>query len=70
MVSDGEIQEGQVWEAIMAASHFKLDNIFLIIDNNRLQDFGFTDQEMAISPISSKLRALVGCHMSVMVTTF
>ena len=57
MVGDGEMQEGQIWEAIMAASHFKLDNLFLIIDNNRLQDFGFTDQEMAISPIPSKLES-------------
>lgn len=37
LLGDGEIQEGQVWEAAMLASHHKLDNLLVIVDNNNLQ---------------------------------
>ena len=37
LLGDGEIQEGQVWEAAMLAAHWKLDNLLVIVDNNNLQ---------------------------------
>ena len=37
VLGDGEIEEGQVWEAAMAAAHYKLDNLCVIVDNNNLQ---------------------------------
>jgi len=47
IVGDGESQEGQVWEAAMAASHFGLDNFIVFLDYNRLQIDGFTDDIMS-----------------------
>jgi transketolase len=58
---DGEIQEGQIWEAAMAAGHFKLDNLRLIIDNNRLQLDDRVDAIMSIYPIEDKFKAF-GWH--------
>ena len=57
MVGDGESQEGQVWEAIMFAAHYKLDNLCLIIDNNGLQIDGFVKDVMNTMPYESKLEA-------------
>ena len=57
MVGDGESQEGQVWEAIMFAAHYKLDNLCLIIDNNGLQIDGFVRDVMNTMPYESKLEA-------------
>ena len=57
MVGDGELQEGQVWEAAMAISHFKLDNFCLIIDNNGLQIDGPVDEVMNVYPIADKFKA-------------
>ena len=57
MVGDGESQEGQVWEAIMFAAHYKLDNLCLIIDNNGLQIDGFVKDVMNVMPYESKLEA-------------
>ena len=57
MVGDGESQEGQVWEAIMFAAHYKLDNLCLIIDNNGLQIDGFVKDVMNTMPYESKLDA-------------
>lgn len=54
---DGELQEGQIWEAAMSASHYKLDNVCLIVDNNNLQIDGNVDQVMNISPIDKKFRS-------------
>ena len=56
LVGDGESQEGQIWEAYMAAAHYKLDNLTVIIDNNGLQIDGTNDQVM--SPPSSARSAL------------
>ena len=47
LVGDGESQEGQIWEAYMAAAHYKLDNLTVIIDNNGLQIDGTNDQVMS-----------------------
>ena len=57
LLGDGEIQEGQVWEAMMFAAHYKLDNFCAIVDNNGLQIDGPVDQVMSPYPIPEKLRA-------------
>ncbi len=57
LVGDGESQEGQIWEAITFASHYKLDNLCLIIDNNGLQIDGAVKDVMNIMPYASKLKA-------------
>ena len=54
---DGEIQEGQVWEAAMSSSHYKLGNLCLIVDNNNLQIDGKVNEVMSIYPIDEKLRS-------------
>jgi len=54
LLGDGEVQEGQIWEAAMAASHYRLDNIIAIIDYNKLQVGGFVSELMAIEPIIEK----------------
>lgn len=57
LLGDGELQEGQVWEALMFAAHYKLDNLTVIIDNNGLQIDGRVDKVMSPYPIDEKLRA-------------
>ncbi len=57
LLGDGEIQEGQVWEACMAASHYKLDNLCIVIDNNGLQIDGNIADVMSPYPIPEKLKA-------------
>ena len=62
LLGDGEIQEGQVWEAAMTASHYKLDNLCVIVDNNNLQIDGAVDKVMSPYPIDSKFKAF-GFHV-------
>ena len=57
LLGDGEIQEGQVWEACMAAAHYKLDNLCIIVDNNGLQIDGNVADVMSPYPIVDKLLA-------------
>ena len=57
LLGDGEIQEGQVWEACMFASHYNLDNLCVIIDNNGLQIDGKVADVMSPYPIPEKLAA-------------
>ena len=57
LLGDGEIQEGQVWEACMAAAHYNLDNMVVIVDNNGLQIDGAVDKVMSPYPIVDKLVA-------------
>ena len=57
LLGDGEIQEGQVWEAMMFAAHYKLDNLCVIIDNNGLQIDGKVADVMSPYPIPEKLAA-------------
>lgn len=57
LLGDGEIQEGQVWEASMFAAHNKLDNLVVIVDNNNLQIDGSIDQVMSPYPIDEKFAA-------------
>ena len=62
LMGDGEIQEGQIWEACMAASHYKLDNLLAIVDNNGLQIDGNVADVMSPYPIVDKLEAF-GFHV-------
>ena len=62
LLGDGEIQEGQVWEACMFAAHYKLDNLCVIIDNNGLQIDGDIAKVMSPYPIDKKLEAF-GFHV-------
>lgn len=57
LLGDGEIQEGQVWEALMFAAHYQLNNLCVIIDNNGLQIDGDVADVMSPYPIAEKLKA-------------
>ena len=57
LLSDGELQEGNVWEGIMFAAHHRLDNLVLLIDNNDLQASGATRDVLGVEPVPEKLRA-------------
>lgn len=57
LLGDGEIQEGQNWEAAMAASHYKLDNLCAILDFNKLQIDGRVLEVMSIAPVADKWRS-------------
>jgi len=57
LIGDGESNEGQIWEAAMAASKFKLDNVIAILDRNRIQQDGFTEDIMPMDPIKDKWAA-------------
>lgn len=54
ILGDGECDEGSVWEAAAAASHYKLDNLVAIVDNNQLQYDGTTENIMSLSPFEKK----------------
>jgi len=62
MLGDGEIQEGMIWEAAMAAGHFKLDNLTAFLDYNRLQIDGNVEDIMNPAPVDEKFRAF-GWHV-------
>lgn len=57
LVGDGEIQEGMIWEAAMAAAHFKLDNLTLFLDFNHLQIDGAVEDVMNPNPVDDKFKA-------------
>ncbi len=57
LLGDGEIQEGQVWEAAMLAAHHSLDNLVVIVDNNNLQIDGSIDEVNSPYPIDKKFEA-------------
>ncbi len=57
LVGDGELNEGPIWEAALFASHFKLDNLVVIVDKNGFQAMGSTDEVMALGHIEEKFRA-------------
>ena len=57
ILGDGEIQEGQVWEAAMTSSHYKLDNLCVIVDNNNLQIDGAVSDVMSPYPIDKKFES-------------
>lgn len=62
VVGDGEVQEGSVWEAAMAAAKWKLDNLTAVLDRNHLQNDDCVDTEMPIEPLADKWRAF-GWHV-------
>jgi transketolase len=57
LLGDGECNEGSVWEALMAAGHYRLDNLVVLIDYNKVQAKGFLSQDMTIEPLAAKLAA-------------
>lgn len=57
ILGDGEIQEGQVWEAAMSAGKFRLDNLVAIVDSNKLQLDGPVEQIMPVYPIDKKFKS-------------
>ncbi len=57
IMGDGEIEEGQVWEAAMTSSHYKLDNLCVIVDNNNLQIDGKIEDVMNPHPIDKKFES-------------
>lgn len=57
LLGDGELQEGQVWEAAMAAGSFRLGNLLLVIDYNAMQVEGHVDDVMAMEPLDAKWRS-------------
>lgn len=57
MIGDGELQEGQIWEAAMTAAHYKLDNVCAFLDSNNLQIDGNVDAVMGVEPLDKKWEA-------------
>ncbi len=57
IMGDGELQEGQVWEAAMTAAHFRLNNLTAFVDFNNLQIDGHVDEIMGVAPIDEKFAA-------------
>ena len=57
ILGDGEIEEGQIWEAAMTSHHYKLDNLCVIVDNNNLQIDGKVEEVMNIYPIADKFKS-------------
>jgi len=57
VLGDGELQEGQIWEAAMTGAHYKLDNLCVLVDNNGLQIDGPVAKVMGVEPITDKWRA-------------
>jgi transketolase len=57
LTGDGELQEGSNWEAAMAAAHYGLDNLTLVVDRNGFQQGGATESTMRLHPLAEKFRA-------------
>ena len=57
LISDGELNEGSTWEAILFAGHHKLNNLIVICDNNKLQACGYTKDILDLYPLKDKFRA-------------
>lgn len=62
IMGDGEIQEGQIWEAAMTAAHYRIDNLCAVVDNNGLQIDGPVQKVMGIAPVHDKWAAF-GWHV-------
>jgi transketolase len=76
LMGDGETQEGSIWEAAMSASHYKLDNLIGIIDRNKIQIDGFTEDIISLEPYREKwesfgwaVREIDGHKMDEILTT-
>ena len=57
LMSDGELNEGTTWESLLFASHHKLDNLFVIIDYNKIQSLDFVKNVLEIEPLETKIRS-------------
>ncbi len=57
ILGDGEIEEGQVWEAAMSSSHYKLNNVIAFLDYNKLQIDGSNDEVMKVAPVKEKFES-------------
>lgn len=57
VLGDGEIQEGQVWEAMMTAAHYNLNNVIAFLDYNKLQIDGSNDEVMKVAPVKEKFES-------------
>lgn len=57
ILGDGEIQEGQIWESLLQAPHYKLDNLIVIIDYNKLSSSGPVNEVINLEPLAEKLKA-------------
>jgi transketolase len=57
LLGDGELEEGQVWEAAMSSAHYKLDNLTAFVDHNRLQIDGPIEKVMSPEPVADKFKA-------------
>lgn len=57
IVGDGEMQEGQIWESLLQASHYKLNNLILVIDYNKLSSYSDVNESMNLEPLADKIRA-------------
>jgi transketolase len=62
LISDGELNEGTTWESLLFASFHKLDNLFIIIDYNKIQSLNFTKNILKIEPLKKKLSSF-GCNI-------
>jgi transketolase len=57
VIGDGEMDEGPIWEALLFAAHFKLDNLVVIVDENRFQAMGTTEEVMGLGSLQAKFEA-------------
>ena len=57
ILGDGEMQEGQIWESLLQAAHYKLNNLIVVIDYNKLSSFDAVNDSMNLEPLADKIRA-------------
>ena len=57
ILGDGEMQEGQIWESLLQAAHYKLNNLIVVIDYNKLSSFDAVNDSMNLEPLVDKIRA-------------
>ena len=57
LIGDGECNEGSIWEGIMIATHLKLDNLTVIVDYNKIQSFGYTNEVINQEPVVDKWKS-------------
>jgi transketolase len=65
LISDGELNEGSTWEAILFAAHQRLEKLTVVIDRNRLQATKATEEVLTLEPLADKLRAFGWCVLEV-----
>ena len=63
LISDGELNEGTTWESLLFASFHKLNNLFIIVDNNKLQSLDLTKNVLKLEPLNKKLKSF-NCNVA------